>query len=155
MNQDRVIRKLKRYFDIEELVDKEVYGRYGERAWRFFDYRLLVVLLWLREEINSPITINNWKFGGSFDERGLRTNRSSIVRKKNRLYLSAHLRGSAIDFDVEGMTSIEVRSWLKVREDQVPFHIRLERKLNGKEISWVHLDVDFEPKNSKVYLFDI
>lgn len=147
------------YFKIEELVDKATVNKYGQvRCWSFFDPRLLENLYWVRKAINSPITANNWLFGGSFTQRGLRTNLSSIVKNKTlngRLYLSAHVRGAAVDFDVKGMEAEEVRNWLVANQANLPHPIRLEHKKNGTPISWVHMDVDHIEENPKVYLFDV
>lgn len=158
MPQEQVIEELKNFFDIRELVDEATFNKWGDRAWMFFDYRLLVNLLWLRVEIDKSITVNTWLWGGRFDERGLRTTVSPLVVSRvnrGRLYLTAHLRGQAIDFDVKGMTANEVRAWLVAKGNEVPFPIRLERNLNGSPISWTHLDVVFEAHNPHVYEFDI
>jgi len=153
-----LIAELEKYFSIEEFVDETVFNKYGTRAWRFFDPRLLETILMIRVALDKSITINNWKWNGRFSQRGLRTNISSLVQNKslkNRLYLSAHLRGAAIDFDVKGMTSVEVRTWLVENEDMLPYKIRLENLMNGKPIGWIHLDCDDEEKNPKVYLFNV
>jgi len=149
-----VINDIKEYFCIEELVDEQVYRLYGESAWRFIDRDLLEVLLIIREQLDRPITINNWKWGGIFAQRGLRHNQSDLVKRKTRIYLSAHMFGKAIDFDVKGMTACEVREWLEDNEHLLPYPIRLERNLNGKPINWVHLDV-IDQGQGKVYLFDV
>ncbi len=134
------MRKIKDYFKIEELVSKQVLLKYGEkRCWFFFDPRILELLLWVRVEINNPITINNWSFGGFFSQRGLRENTCSIVMSKNinnQIYLSAHVLGMAFDFDVKGMSAEQVRKWLKDNKENAPHSFRLEEKVN-----WVHIDV--------------
>lgn len=152
---ETLIDRMHKYFDIREFVDAAVYAKFGQRAWRFFDPRLLETVLWIRETLGQPITANNWHRGGSLDERGLRTNMSDLVKRKKGLYLSAHLRGAALDFTVKGMTATAVRDWLEQNADDVPHKIRLEDNMNGKQISWVHLDVDDEPKNPRVYRFDV
>ena len=38
--------KIKDYFCIEELVDKTVFDKYGEAAWKFIDKDLLACLLY-------------------------------------------------------------------------------------------------------------
>lgn len=145
--------KIRDYFQITELVDKEVAELHGTNAWRFFDQKLLDNLLFIREELDRPITINNWQWGGRFSQRGLRHNQSPMVRKKTRIYLSAHMLGKAVDFDVKGMTATEVRSWIFENGHRLPHPCRLERNLNGEPISWVHLDsIDM---GCKVYLFDV
>ena len=154
--------KFLEYFDVEEIVSDELMTQHGAKGNYFilshFDPRLLEVMVWIRESLNKPITINNWKWGGPFSQRGLRDNVQTLVQnntKRNRVYLSGHVLGLAFDFDVEGMTAIEVREWLVANASLCPHPIRLERNLKGKPISWVHLDVKNDPKNSKVYLFDV
>jgi len=138
-----------KHFKIYELVSKQVYEKYGETSWQFFDPRLLMTIDWIRERLNKSITINNWEWGGGFSQRGLRENTSEIVRDKtNRdlIYLSGHVLGMAVDFDVEGMTAQEVRDWLEENKDELPYAIRLE-----KDVIWVHLDV--RDTGVKIYKF--
>lgn len=158
IQREYIIQKLKNYFSIYELVDKKTYKIHGERAWKFFATEALNALLITREGIGKPMTINNWALGGSLQQRGLRTNVQSIVVKKtlrSTLYLSAHMLGMAFDFDVKGMSAIQVRTWIIRNEHLYPMKIRLESLKNNKPISWVHLDVIHEDQNAKVYLFDV
>ena len=147
MKEAQVREKIKYYFNINELVGKRTYKKYGERAWRFLDYRLLYALLIIREGLDRPITVN----AGKRQQRGLRTIVQQMIKNyfyKDKLYLSAHLLGKAVDFDVKGMSARAVRAWIVTHEDLFPFKIRLEDK-----VTWLHLDVIWEDKNSKVYLF--
>lgn len=158
MDRQDVLNELKKYFSVKELVSIHVYKRFQEESWQFLTTDLLYTLLVIRKSLNRSITVNDWAFGGQMEQRGLRDNLTPIFKskfKKNRLYLSGHVLGMAIDFDVKGMTATEVRKWLVDNREILPTKIRLERNLNGKEISWVHLDVKFEEKNPKVYLFDV
>ncbi len=153
MRDEDILRRIKRYFKIYELVGKETYEVHGERAWRFLDTRLLRALLIVREGLGKGIIANNWHGGGRFDERGLRTNVQGIFKgyfKKKKLYLSAHVMGKAVDFDVIGMKAEAVREWIVMNQGRFPFKIRLENNVN-----WVHIDVIHEDKNPKVYLFDV
>ena len=145
---------IKDYFDIKELVDEETFRRHGENAWQFICPMLQETMLILRENLGRSITVNNWPFGGGLTQRGLRHNRSEIVKDKVSMYLSAHMMGKALDFDVKGLTAKQVREWIVVNEHLFPYKIRLEKKFRGKEITWVHLDVFQNEKNPKVYLFD-
>ena len=158
MRDSQILHDIKEYFNITEFVDKETFEKFGDRAWMFMDIRLLETILFIRRKLDRKITINTWLWGGKFSQRGLRTNICSMVKKKtnlNRLYLSAHVLGKGIDFDVEGMTADEVRSRLVQKAQELPHPIRLERKFvsTGQSISWVHLDVYITDK--KVYLFDV
>ena len=145
---------IKKYFTIDELVGKRAFKKYGERAWRFLDPTALHALLIVREGLNLAITVN----GGKHYQRGLRTNLQQILRMKSLrkiLYISAHVQGKAFDFDVDGMTSIQVRRWINLNNKLFPMKIRLERRLKGKPISWTHMDTHWEDKNPKIYQFDI
>jgi len=149
------MKTIKDYFIIQELVDPTVYNKYGEMSWKFIDDRLLECLLIVRQELNAPISINNWFYGGNFTQRGLRHNMSPLVSTKNKLYLSAHIFGKAVDFDVSGMTAVDVRKWIVDNPKKFPYKIRLERNLNGKPITWVHLDIMSDESKPKVYQFDV
>lgn len=158
MNEEEVLENIKNYFCIEEFVSKRVYTKYGESAWKFICPRLLHTVLIIREKLDKPMTINNWKWGGKFSQRGLRSNLGYIfysMFKKRRMYLSAHVMGKAIDFDVKGMTATEVRQWLNGIHKELPYKIRLEHLMKGKPISWVHLDMYWESKNNKIRLFNV
>ena len=101
---------IKNYFNIKELVCKHVYNKFGEMAWTFFDPRLLETICVIREKLGKPITVNTWHSGGGLTQRGLRCNVCQLVAEKTRLekvYVSAHLQGTALDFDVKGMTALE------------------------------------------------
>ncbi len=158
MSDDQILQEIKKYFCIEEFVSKAVYKKYGDKAWQFLSPRLLHTMLVVRKELGKSITINNWKWGGKFSQRGLRENTCHMVMKKNRLgkiYLSAHLTGNAVDFDVKGMEAMDVRILLAGISAKLPYKIRLENEMNGKQISWVHLDVYSHEDNPKVHLFNI
>jgi len=149
------MKTIKDYFCIEELVDKTVFNKYGQSAWKFLDKEALQCLLIVREGLGKPMSVNNWKYGGKFSQRGLRHNMSNLVKNKTRLYLSAHIFGKGFDFDVAGMTAVEVRKWIVDNADLFPCKIRLERNMKGEPISWVHLDTMSEETKPKVYLFDV
>lgn len=158
MRRDRVIKKLKQFFQIEELVGPETYRKHGDRSWKFFSTDALEMLLILRSNIDRKITINNWAWGGNYTQRGLRTNLQNIFRqltKTFKLYLSGHVLGEAFDLYVEGMSAEEVRQWIIDNKHLFPMRIRLERNKNGKPITWVHIDSIQELHNPKVYLFDV
>lgn len=130
---------IKKYFDIQELVCPHVYERWGDAAWQFFHPTLLQTLLAVREGIGRPIYVNNWQIGGTQTQRGLRCNVCPLVAEKTRLekvYLSAHIQGLAVDFTVKGMTALQVRNWIAQHPKVLPVPVRLER-----DVSWVHLDV--------------
>lgn len=144
-------KRIKRYFDIQELVCKHVYTKFGDNAWSFFDERLLETLLVIREKLGRPVYVNNWQVGGNLTQRGLRCNVCVLVAEKTALekvYMSTHMQGTGIDFDVQGMTAAEVRGWIIKNQILLPYPIRLE---DG--VSWVHLDMRADGSKGKVVLF--
>ena len=150
------------FFDIRELVSLGVYKKYGHYGEYFilsrFDKRLLENLLWIRVNIDTSITVNTWLWGGRFDERGIRDTSTPMVQTRadnDDAWLSGHVLAMALDYDVENQTAVEHRKWLKKHSEDLPHPIRLERKYKKKQITWVHLDVCDDPKNPRVYEFDI
>lgn len=128
-----------KYFKIQELVSEAVYKKYGEKSWEFIDTRLIKVLDLLREHFNSPITVNDWYFGGKLQQRGLRANKDEIVKNKSDYYISQHCLGKAADFNVKGMTAKEVFEEILKNKDKFYLISRIE---NIKDTpTWTHVDV--------------
>ena len=131
-----------KYFKIQELVSEAVYKKYGEKSWEFIDCRLIKVLDLLREHFNKPITINNWMWGGTLEQRGLRTNLDELVKKKTEkgtLYISQHILGKAVDFNVKGLSAQEVYDEILRNIEKFYLISRIE---NIKDTpTWVHIDV--------------
>ena len=145
-----IIERIKKYFKIEELACPHISKRDGDKAWVYFDPRLLANLVFVREGIGLPIYANNWAIGGNLSQRGLRCNICPLVKEKTsleKLYMTPHT-GMALDFDVKGMSALEVRNWIKAHEDEMPYPCRLEADVN-----WVHMDTRTDGKNGKVTYF--
>lgn len=144
MKRSDIIKQLKQYFDIRELVSKDVYNVLRENGWKKFDTRLLETILILRTKILCvPMVVNNWKAGGTLSQRGFRENTCAIVRQKTaagKIYLSAHNDGCAIDFSSPKLSADEMRKRIVANAQLLPYPIRLE---NGKDApTWVHIDVE-------------
>lgn len=138
--------RARKYFTPQELVCSHIYARFGNGSLSYIDARLLEVLLWLRESLGRPVTINTWKSGGSLSQRGYRCNLCDLVKSKTTAYLSAHTRGQAADFDVKGLTAEDVRRYIDANKASLPHNIRLE-----SGVSWVHLDICNETDKKIVY----
>lgn len=140
MNEE--LKSFQKYFDLREVVSKQVYDRYGQQAWQFFDSRLLAVVVWLREGMKIPLVCNNWANGGKFDERGFRANLDPSVAtktKKGQLYCSAHNRGQGIDLSSGKASANEMRAWIRKNINSCPYPIRLENDKSAP--TWCHIDV--------------
>lgn len=156
LKETDILKNIQEFFSIWEFVGPKTYKKHRNRSWKFFSFRLLHTMYILRKHIDKPITVNDWYWGGIYSQRGLRTNLQQIFKnafKRALLYLSGHVLGMAVDFQVEGMTAKEVRKWIVDNQHLFPYKIRLELTNNGKEITWIHLDVIFEEKNPHIYLF--
>ena len=133
--------RIKNYFSVKELVCPHVYDKFREQAWQFFDPRLLDVLLVIREKVGKPIVVNNWAKGGQHTQRGLRCNICPIPKDKTsleKLYMSAHCQGMAIDFNIVGMSVAETHEWLKKNQILLPHAIRIESLTSAP--TWIHMD---------------
>lgn len=148
MTRQEIIEALKTYFSIKELTCNHVYDTFGEKAWQFLSTSFLHTLLVLRTEIfKAPIKVNN---GKNVTQRGLRCNLCDLVKSKtlaNKIYMSSHILGEAVDFDVEGYSAEEARQRIIKHANLLPYPIRLE-----KDVNWVHVDL-YDNNNTKIYLF--
>lgn len=138
----KVITELGNYFKPFELVDKNVFDRYGNDIWRFFDIQFLETLLVLRKDIlKVPLVCNNWKSGGTLSQRGLRENIAPLVWSKTNagvMYLSAHTLGKAVDLSSGKMTADEMRSVIREKQSLLPYKVRIEAAESAP--TWLHID---------------
>jgi len=121
-----------KYFKIHELVPKKMYEKYGEKAWRYVDVRLIESIDKLKEHFNlGTMTINNYFWGGDREWSGIRTPESSYYN-----YGSQHSYANAFDIVFSHYSAEEVRNYIIDNQHEFP-HIK------GLElgVSWVHLDV--------------
>lgn len=146
--REAIIKALKPYFAVSELVCPHCYGKYGESSWQFLDTNALYGLLLMRETIfGVPMYVNNYKNGKT--QRGLRCNKCDLVKSKATLYLTMHGFGKAWDFTVHGMTAEQARKKIIENAHLFPFNFRLEA-----DVSWVHWDcLDMYNNTAKVYIF--
>lgn len=143
---------IKDFFDLQEIVCPEVYTKYGQLAWLFFDSRLLATMLALRQRLDKAIYVNNWTEGGTDTQKGFRCIQCAEVKdyiKDNVLYVSEHMTGQAWDFQVEGLHAEEVRQYIIKNKNLWPYPIRLEAG-----VSWIHLGTRNDGSVSKVILFN-
>lgn len=133
MKRETILRNVRKFFDIDELVCSHTAAKWGDRAWQFLDTDFLHALLIIRRDIlKAPM----WCNSSTLHQRGLRCNLCEVVKHKKSVYLSAHILGKAGDFTVEGMTAEEARTLIKRNAHLLPCNIRLE---GG--VSWLHIDV--------------
>lgn len=147
MTRQELLKNVREYFSLKELVCPHILSKFGQTAWHFLSTPLLETLLVLRKDIfKTAINVNY----GSFTQRGVRCNLCQLVKDKtlkNQIYMSAHNLGEALDFDVKGLTASEARAKIIKNKDMLPYNIRME---NG--VNWVHIDL--YDTDTKLYTFN-
>lgn len=140
-----------KYFKIQELVSKQVYNKFGDFCWSFFAGLFLRDLDIIREYHDMPITINNWAWGGNFQQCGLRCNLDPLVKNKNTIYVSGHVLGKAVDMHSANNIQLfnDIEHLIKNRKLNVIR--RLESRKSTKD-GWVHAD-SFQTKNDLLAIF--
>lgn len=138
-----------KHFILQELVCPEVFQKYGDTAWEFFDEKLLITIDFLRDQL-GPVYINGWDSGKEFTQRGFRCIQCQLVKdaiKRKELYVSPHMTGQAIDCDIQGMTAGQVRVWIIENQYILPYAVRIEN-----DVPWLHIDT--RDTGIKVYRFN-
>ena len=150
MERDNIIKELKKYFNIKELVCPHTYKRYGESSWKFLDTESLETLLVLRTKILCvPLTCNNYSI--NLTQRGLRCNLCDLTKEKtlkNTLYISAHSNGKGFDLTSPEMTAEEMRQKIKENAHLLPHPVRIE-----KDVNWLHIDCYDDGTGEKITYF--
>lgn len=131
-----MIQYVPRYFKAHEIVPKSVHDRFGDASVQFFDPRILRAADMLRD-LFGPITINNWRDGGTFDERGLRVYGGDQFAQRPT---SMHCFGKALDLVFKNVTPGEVRTWMKTNKTHVSAILEVAR-VEEETPTWVHIDV--------------
>lgn len=150
MERNEIIKELKKYFNIKELVCPHTYKRYGESSWKFLDTEILETLLVLRTKILCvPLICNNYSV--NLTQRGLRCNLCELTKEKtlkNILYISAHSNGKGFDLTSPKMTAEEMRQKIKENAHLLPHPVRIE-----KDVNWLHIDCYDDGTGEKITYF--
>lgn len=95
--------RISTHFYVQDFVPKIIFNQWGDRSIWFISPFMInyAELLWTR--YNKQVIINNWKEGGTLENRGYRTPDSTVGGK-----LSQHKFKSAIDTNVVGVSPEEV-----------------------------------------------
>jgi uncharacterized protein YcbK (DUF882 family) len=113
------------------------------RQWGFYAYPSLEVyhnlidimkkLQWIREYFHKPIKITSGWRPGAYNEH---------IRGA---FASAHVTGQAVDFQVPGLDTEDVRTEL------IPLIGHLQIRMEDHRGSWVHIDSKFRDKESAYF----
>lgn len=148
MKRQEIITEVSKYFTIKELVCPHIRDKFGDKSWQFISTPLLETLLILRRDIlKVPMVINS---GTTLTQRGVRCNLCSIVKEKtekDKIYMSAHCLGEALDFDARGYSAAQVRTIIEQNKAKLPYNCRMEN-----DVTWCHIDM--YDTGVKLYLFN-
>ena len=145
-----------RHFGIEELVPENVFNKFGNSSWWFLDYRTIKTLEWMRDHL-GPCTVNNWFWGGKYDQSGFRTSEFYVIENRPEYIakqmmaesFSQHKYGRAFDCKFKNHTAEEARNYIKNNWELfgLGWAITIE-----EDVSWLHFDVR-NRRDNKVHTF--
>lgn len=119
-----------RYFEPYELVPPDLYQLRGDKCVELIDDRVLITLDTLRDTFGS-CTINDWYWGGSFEQSGLRTPDAPEFSPT-----SQHTFGRAMDCKFKAVSAEQVRTTVIHNKPLFPYITFLE-----DDVTWFHFDV--------------
>ncbi len=122
--------KVSKNFSLQEFVSALIFDRYEEKALWFIDPRIIESAQALRDNLDVPLTINNWAYGGDRYMSGLRTQEMSIYRP-----FSQHSFGRAVDIISPEITAEKMRKHILQNQDLYPHITTLEGN-----VTWLHMD---------------
>lgn len=100
--------------------------------YRYIDRDTVKVAQNIRNHIDTSMTINDWFYGGKFENRGYR---EPSFYNNQRFKISQHQRGLAIDFHCEKYSPKQIRNKIIPHWKDLGFN-RIEMDVN-----WVHVDL--------------
>ena len=134
--------KVSKHFNLQELVDKETFQRFGGASEWFLDPKAVAVLEALRSEFGG-CTVNDWSWGGQLQYRGFRPIHCEVGGK-----YSQHRFGRAFDCNFKLATPDEVRSHI-LRNQEKWLDLGLTTIEDGKySPTWLHMDIRKTNMNS-------
>lgn len=142
-----------KYFKVKELVSPQVYEKLGDDARKYISDNIWLFLDTLREDLGVPVLVNRPSHG--ITQRGLRTTLDSIVIdkvKSNKLYLSAHVLGRGVDFEVPGMDMKKVYERIINNQEKYYMITRIEDPEVTLKKGYIHVD-DIHTDKNGIYIF--
>ena len=117
-------------FMLQEFVSKEFYEVHKHKSLWFIDERIVATCQSLRDNLQIPLTINNWYWDGERNESGLR-----VPGMLNYSLYSQHTFGRAVDIISKRMSAEDMRKHIFFNKDIYPHIKAVERN-----VDWLHID---------------
>lgn len=121
---------LPRHFQAYELVPPEIFASRKGKSFELIDERVLITLDTLRETF-GPCIINDWYWGGEFEQSGLRTANAPQFSPT-----SQHTFGRAMDCKFKEHPAAEIRDQVIRNRLLFPYITFME-----DDVNWFHFDV--------------
>jgi hypothetical protein len=138
-----------KHFNLKELINPNIYERYGDHAWKFLNPLILSSIDALREAIDSPIIINDWQWGGNYKDSGMREVDSSVGAS-----YSMHKFGNAMDLKFPE-SSVDIVYDYILDNQEYWYDIGIRRIENIKYTpTWVHIDCSNTDLLDKIVIFN-
>ena len=119
-----------KFFKAYELVPPEIYELRKEKCFELIDVRVLITLDDLRRFF-GPCIVNDWHWGGHFEQSGLRT-----IDAPEFSPTSQHTFGRAMDCKFEETSADKIRQFVIENRAFFPHITFLE-----DDVDWFHFDV--------------
>jgi len=141
--------KVSKNFNLDELINPTIYKRWGAKSIRYIDPRLIWIAQYIRDEIQRPVTINNWANGRTFKNSGLRWYKENKYGDYSR-----HLFGSCIDIKVKNLSGRDLYLFVLDHFEELN-NLGLTTVENYKFTrSWLHLSTETTFKIENGVLID-
>ncbi len=157
--------KISENFSSEEFISKSVHKHIINRGrnpkW-YIREEIVLFCEWLKEECNgASITINTWKWGGNYNNSGLRTSIYIFgidlfiqwARKWGK-GLSQHRFMNAVDIKVKGYTPSQIEEiveskWINIKTFRPTTMEKTEFTPSWSHFDWRWTDLDYLLKVGK------
>jgi len=142
--------KVTEHFDISELVHPEYINEHGAekmvQVLRRYAYPMLTGIERLREFVDEPIIVNDYKFGGSFINSGVRHPDFPFGSR-----LSAHYYMLADDCKIKGRDVRSIQEDIMMSQHLHPNIVRMEDYRDTP--TWLHVQWGCRQPNEQIKVF--
>lgn len=128
--------KVSNNFYLHEFIPIHIYHQYGRKSTWFIRPEIIKLAQFYRDWFDSPMTINNWYWGGPYQERGYRDPHTNTGSK-----LSQHKLGAAFDCTIRGISADEVRKEILRNKDEFMKAGLTTLEHPAYAPTWVHSDI--------------
>lgn len=131
----------------KQVVPPSMYNRWGVQALDKMDQRILMFIDEFRKDCGVPLTCNDWAWGGSFSQRGVRDVNQYGTYEKMAASRSDHICGRGSDLVSSKLTGHQLRLKFMEREDYyfekygINF-LEVGELADGSAMSWIHVSIN-------------